>query len=73
MNNPNFQVMSQKELHRYVLAHREDQEAFYVYVDKLHEEGNWVEMPAVESLEDLEKYPEFTARFQNSFDSKNND
>ena len=63
MSNPNFQAMSQKELHSYILAHRDDQEAFYAYVDKLHQEGNWVEMPPVESVEDLEKYPEFTDRF----------
>ena len=63
MSKPNFQAMSQKDLHNYILAHRDDQEAFYLYVDKLHKEGNWVEMPPVESVEDLEKYPEFTARF----------
>ena len=56
--------MSQKDLHDYVLAHRDDQEAFYAYVDKLHEEGNWIEMPLLESLQDLEKYPEFTERFR---------
>jgi hypothetical protein len=72
MNKPNFQVMSQKELHRYFLAHRDDQDAFYAYVDRLHEEGNWIEMPPVESVQDLEKYPEFTARFQNSSESTDN-
>ncbi|XHX80808.1 MAG: DUF6887 family protein [Stenomitos frigidus ULC029] len=66
MNKPNFQAMSQKELHSYVLAHRDDQDAFYAYVDKLHEEGNWIEMPAVESVQDLEKYPKFTARCRTS-------
>ncbi|WP_442949923.1 DUF6887 family protein [Nostoc sp.] len=40
MSKPNFHAMSQKELDDYVLAHREDQEAFYAYVDKLHLEGN---------------------------------
>lgn len=65
MSKPNFQAMSQKELYIYVLAHRGDQEAFYAYVDKLHEEGNWIEMPPVESVEDLEQYPQFVARFRN--------
>ena len=64
MSQPDFQTMSQKELHQYVLSHREDQTAFYAYVDKLHAEGNWIEMPGVDSVEDLENYPEFTARFQ---------
>ncbi|MGA9379616.1 MAG: hypothetical protein WBV73_12685 [Phormidium sp.] len=65
MNKHNFQAMSRKQLHDYVLTHREDQEAFYAYVDKLHAEGNWIEMPALESLEDIENYPEFTKRFRN--------
>jgi hypothetical protein len=64
MIQPNFQAMSQKELQNYVLAHRDDQEAFYAYVDRLHQEGNWIEMPAVESIEDLEQYPDFTSRFR---------
>jgi hypothetical protein len=64
MSRPDFQTMSQTELHQYVLAHRNDQDAFYAYVDKLHAEGNWVEMPGVESVQDLEKYPEFVARFK---------
>ncbi len=32
MKKPNFQAMSQKELHNYVLSHREEKEAFYAYV-----------------------------------------
>ncbi|NBD17009.1 MAG: hypothetical protein GVY04_12955 [Cyanobacteria bacterium] len=59
MNQPNFQAMSQKELQAYVLSHRNDEEAFHAYIDKLHREANWVEMPPLQSLEDLENYPEF--------------
>ncbi len=66
MSQSNFQVMSQQELHRYILDHRDDQDAFYAFVDKLHEEGKWIEMPPVDSVQDLEKYPEFTARFRNN-------
>lgn len=73
MNKPDFQAMSQKELHHYMLAHRDDQDAFYAYVDRLHKEGNWIEMPPVDSVEDLEKYPEFTTRFSKGFQSKNVD
>lgn len=69
MSKPNFQIMSQKELHSYVLAHQEGRDAFYAYVDKLREEGNWIEMPPVESVQDLEKYPEFTARFRKNSES----
>jgi hypothetical protein len=59
MSKPDFKTMSQKELHSYVLTHRDDQEAFYAYVDKLHAEATWIEMPPLESAEDLEDYPEF--------------
>jgi pyoverdine/dityrosine biosynthesis protein Dit1 len=64
MSKPDFQAMTQKELHQYVLAHRDDQEAFYAYVDKLHAEGNWIEMPGVDSVQDLEKITEFSSRFR---------
>jgi hypothetical protein len=64
MSKPKFQAMSQKELQDYVLAHRDDQEAFYAYVDKLHAEASWIEMPPLESLQDLDKYPEFIERFR---------
>ena len=59
MSRPNFRAMNQKELQAYVLAHRDDQEAFYAYVDKLHAEATWVEMPPLQSLDDLDNYPEF--------------
>jgi hypothetical protein len=66
MNKPNFATMSQKELHDYFMTHRDDQEAFYAYVDKLHHEGNWVEMPPLKSLDDLNQYSDFVARFPNN-------
>jgi hypothetical protein len=72
MSKPNFQAISQKELHTYVLAHRDDQEAFYAYVDKLHAEANWVEMPPLQSLEDLENYPEFLEYVRNGSEPRDN-
>ncbi|MGI0480663.1 DUF6887 family protein [Geminocystis sp. CENA526] len=66
MTKPNFQRMSQKELHDYFLSHRDNQEAFYAYIDKLHQEGNWVEMPPLNSIEDSKLYPHFTSRFPNT-------
>jgi hypothetical protein len=72
MSQPNFQEMSQKDLQAYVLAHREDQEAFYAYVDKLHAEANWVEMPPLLSLEDLENYPEFIEHVRSSSEPRDN-
>jgi hypothetical protein len=72
MSKPNFQAMIQKDLQAYVLAHRDDQEAFYAYVDKLHTEATWVEMPPLQSLEDLENYPEFVERIRNSSEPRDN-
>jgi hypothetical protein len=66
MNRPDFQAMSQQELQNYFLAHRDDNEAFYAYIDRLHLEATWVEMPPLQSIEDLENYPEFLARFRES-------
>lgn len=66
MSKPDFKTMSQKDLHAYVLAHRDDQEAFYAYVDKLHAEATWIEMPALESVADLENYPEFVEHLRKS-------
>ncbi|MFN6569145.1 DUF6887 family protein [Dendronalium sp. ChiSLP03b] len=38
MTKPNFQAMTKQELRAYVLEHRDDQEAFYAFADKLREE-----------------------------------
>jgi len=46
------------------IKHRDDQEAFYAYIDRLHAEANWIEMPPLESLQDLDNYPEFVERFR---------
>ena len=64
MEKPNFSEMSTKELRAYVMAHRDDDEAFYAYVDKLHAEANWVEHPPLKSIEDMENYPELLERFR---------
>jgi hypothetical protein len=72
MSKPDFKLMSQKDLYTYVLNHREDQEAFYAYVDKLHAEATWIEMPALESVEDLENYPEFIDHLRKSAESRDN-
>ncbi len=36
ISKPNLKTMNRKELYAYVLTHREDEEAFHAYVDKLH-------------------------------------
>ena len=72
MNKPDFQTMSRQELHTYFLAHRDDTEAFYAYVDKLHAEANWIEMPPLQSAEELANYPEFIEHLRNSSERRNN-
>jgi hypothetical protein len=72
MGKPSFQAMSRKDLHSYVLDHRDEQEAFYAYVYRLHQEENWIEMSAVESIQDLEQYPEFTAQFRTESEPMDN-
>lgn len=42
-----------------MLDHRDDDEAFYAYVDRSKAEGNWVKMPPLKSIEDLDNYPDF--------------
>ena len=61
--------MTQKELYNYVLTHREDKETFHAYVDKLNEEGDWIEMSPVESIEELENNPELIQHFRKKSES----
>ena len=62
---PNFNEMSRKELRTYVLAHRDDDEAFYALADKISAEtANKVPLPLLKSLEDLENYPEFIEKLR---------
>ncbi|MEI6328332.1 MAG: hypothetical protein WCP16_03805 [Pseudanabaena sp. ELA645] len=62
MSNIDFSTMKQTELYAYVLAHREDREAFYAYVDRLHAEATWIEMPPSQSVDDLGNHPKFVER-----------
>ena len=34
MNNVNYAAMSDRELKRYILTHRDDREGFYAYMDR---------------------------------------
>ncbi|MEG4805635.1 hypothetical protein QUB63_34135 [Microcoleus sp. ARI1-B5] len=67
MNRPNFQTMSKQELRAYVLAHREDNEAFYAFVDRLHESVAATEATVVKWLhfqhpnQTINKIPEISS------------
>lgn len=52
MTKPNFQQMNKNELRAYVLAHREDIEAFQAYADKLKQQPG-IPITSMEQLEQL--------------------
>jgi hypothetical protein len=39
--------------------------SIYAYLDKSKAEGNWVKMPPLKSIEDLDNYPEFLEKIRN--------
>lgn len=61
---PDFQAMNRKELRAYVLKHRDDDEAFYAYMDKVKTETKRVKYPPLKSIDDLENYPEFLEKIR---------
>lgn len=60
--NSKFAAMTRRELRAYILQHRDDNEAFYAYMDKSTAEGNWVKRQAIKSIDDIDKYPEFVEK-----------
>ncbi|MFB2878890.1 DUF6887 family protein [Floridanema aerugineum] len=56
--NPDFDKMSKAELRAYVLAHRDDNEAFYKLVDRYEADSkDHVWHPCPNTPEDWEKVP----------------
>ena len=62
MTKPNFTAMSDKELRAYVLANKNDQDAFYIYCDRIYAKPG-VKMTSVEQLEQLVREKEKINRF----------
>jgi len=66
---PNFQAMSKKELRSYLLAHRDDDKAFYAYADRVYDSVATVEGAVFEWLkrqnphQDITKVPDKHLRF----------
>ena len=56
--------MSKVELRNYVLTHRNDEEAFYLYVDRVAAEEGRITYPPLQSIDDIENYPELIKTFQ---------
>ena len=63
VNKPNFNKMDIKQLRSYILSHREDDKAFYTFVDRVKKEKSWTNYPPLNSLEEMEKYPEILEKF----------
>ncbi|MEB3210451.1 MAG: hypothetical protein VKL39_03825 [Leptolyngbyaceae bacterium] len=70
MNRPDFHQMSLGDLRAYVLAHQSDQRAFHIYVDRKIAEGNPVTYPPLESVEDMENYPDIIAKLRQAEQGK---
>lgn len=63
-SKPDFAKMEKAELRAYVLAHRDDTEAFYALADRIHAEEGRVKYPLFKSLEDIENYPDLLEKLR---------
>jgi len=63
MSKPNFAAMTRKELRAYILEHREDEEAFLIYMNKVTAEPGEI-YPAPQSIDDLRNFPELLENYQ---------
>jgi hypothetical protein len=50
MTSQNYNVMDLDELRRYVLTHREDRDAFQIYIDRSKAEGRMISIDPADSL-----------------------
>lgn len=65
----NFSQMNRKELRAYVLSHRDDEKALYIYMDRLHNDPDVVRHTGVydeEGLARLEQLIREKVEFDNS-------
>jgi hypothetical protein len=60
---PDFEMMSRQELRQYILEHREDEQAFYAYMDRLNREPNKPVFPAPKSIEDLSNFAQLLEQY----------
>ena len=62
---PDFAAMSRKELRAYILKYRDDDEAFYAYMDRLKQNPNRSPLfPAPKSIDDLKNFPELLEKYR---------
>ncbi len=62
---PDFTAMNKAELRAYVLAHRDDTEAFYAFADKINAQEGRKKYPLFQSIEDMDNYPELLEKIRN--------
>jgi non-homologous end joining protein Ku len=55
MNKQNFDAMSKAELRAYVIAHQDDQEAFYALADRLTSKPPTATYPASMTPDEIQK------------------
>ncbi len=60
---PNFEAMNRKELRQYILEHRDDEQAFYAYMDRLNQESDKPVFPAPKSIEDLSNFAQLLKQY----------
>lgn len=60
----NFEAMSRQELRKYILENREDDEAFRIYMSKIHAQPSTEIYPAPQSIDDLKHFPELLTKFR---------
>lgn len=58
-HQPNFYQMSRPELRKYVLSHREDDEALRIYMDRMRTEPGVTRFTLTPSQQDMKKLEEF--------------
>ncbi len=60
-----FQQMNRKELRTYVLAHRQDDEALRIYMERLHNESGVIRQTGGLNEEDLNQLEQLIKRSVN--------
>jgi hypothetical protein len=70
MTKPNFQTMTRKEILDYIVEHRDDDEAFYAFMDKVYAEPPRQFYPAPKTIDDLRNFPELLERFRQNHEQE---
>ena len=66
MSQINFDAMTLDEVKRYFLDHRNEQQAFYAYMDKLHASGRAIQIDPTDPESEAKAIAQIKARLQAS-------